>query len=182
MGFTAAILGIFAGLAGLMVWTALLFATPVAKARELLETRPWRCLGTGVLLALLLVTPSIVLLQAKHGGAKVGGWALLLATASMLAVGLTGMASLLGERLRAMSPGITPLGSLVRGAITIEFAMLVPFFGWFLFTPLVAVTVLGAGALGVASLRRASRSAHNIPLSPAVPSSPLLTQQTVVGE
>jgi hypothetical protein len=182
MGFTAAILGIFAGLAGLMVWTALLFATPVTRARELLEARPWRCLGTGLLLTALLITPAIALLQAKHGGAKVGGWVLLLGTASMLAVGLTGMANLLGERLRSMSPGITPLGGLVRGAITIEFAMLVPFFGWFLFTPLVAVTVLGAGALGVASLRRAARSVENIPVSPVISPSPLLTQQTAGGE
>ena len=69
------------------------------------------------------------------------------------------MAQILGQRLRRLSPSTTPLGALVRGAITLELGALMPFFGWFLFAPIVGLTVVGAGALG--SLRRQDGSSED---------------------
>jgi hypothetical protein len=153
MGVTAVILGIAAGLVGLILWTALIFSQTTARAREALEARPGRCFGIGIALTLLLGVPALGLIHAPHGLVKLAGWALALPLVAGLVTGLAAMAELLGERLRALSPALTPLGGLVRGVVTVELAALIPFVGWLLFAPLVGLTVTGAGALGC--LRRA---------------------------
>jgi hypothetical protein len=177
MGTTAVILGIAATLAGAMVWTALLFPQPVAHARAVLERRPGRCFLTGIVLVVLLGVPVIVLMQPQRGLAKLAGWSLTFPLAVVLGVGLTAMADLLGERMRAMSPGTSALGGLVRGAVTLELVLALPGFGWFVFAPILGLTLLGAGALGSVPARRQLPShreaesseeiAHS--LSPAAP-------------
>jgi hypothetical protein len=154
MGVTAVILGIAAGLVGLMLWTALVFPRPTEQARRSLEARPGRCFLAGATLALLLGVPAFGMIHAPHGLVKLAGWALALPLLAGLTTGLTGMAQLLGERLRELSPGMTPLAALVRGAVTIELAMIIPFVGWLLFTPIVGLTVTGAGAIGCLRRRR----------------------------
>src|SRR5947209_6764112 len=148
MGVTAVVLAIGAGIVGLLVWTALLFPRPTGRARAALVSRPVRCLLAGVGITLLLGVPALLLLQTPHGGAKMAGWALALPLAAMLIVGFAAMAQLLGERMQGLSPAITPLAALVRGAVTIELSAILPFVGWFLFAPLVGVTLIGAGAHG----------------------------------
>jgi hypothetical protein len=148
MGVTTVIVAIAAGIVGLLVWTALLFPQPTARARMALVVRPVRCGLTGLGVTLLLGIPAFGLLQAPHGGAKLAGWALALPLAAVLVVGFAAMAQLLGERMQGLSPAITPLAALVRGAVTIELAALLPFVGWFLFAPLVGLTLVGAGARG----------------------------------
>jgi hypothetical protein len=148
MGVTAVVLGIAAGVLGLMVWTALIFPLPTARAGQALERRPGRCFCLGALLAAALGLPAVALMRAPHGLAKLTGWALLLPLVAVLIVGLTAMARVMGERLQTLSPSMTPLGGLVRGAVTLELAMLPPFLGWFFFAPLVGLTTLGAGVVG----------------------------------
>jgi hypothetical protein len=157
MGVTAVILGLAAALIGLLLWTALMFPRHTAGARAALETHPARCFIMGVALALLLGIPVVALVQGKHGMAKLAGWSLALPLWSMLAVGWTGMAQMLGERLRSLAPGLTPLAALVGGVMTLEAAALLPVVGWFLFAPLVGVTLIGAGALGTLSVRHTKR-------------------------
>jgi hypothetical protein len=154
MGITAVVVGIVAALAGLVLWTALIFLRPAARARAVLERRPGRCFATGVLASLLIGLPAVALMHSPNGLAKLAGWVAAFPLLGMLVLGLTGMAQLLGERLQSLSPAMTSLGALVRGAVTLELACLLPVFGWFLFAPLVALTLVGAGVLGMAALRR----------------------------
>src|SRR5438309_6648626 len=139
MGVTAVILTMAAGIVGLLVWTALLFPRRTARARAVLAARRGRCFVSGVGLTLLLGIPMLALLHAPHGLAKLAGWALALPLAAILVVGFAAMAELLGERMQGLSPTVTPLAALVRGAVTIELAAILPFIGWFLFTPLVGL-------------------------------------------
>jgi hypothetical protein len=156
MGVTAVIVGMAAALLGLILWTALLFPRSTASARSALESRPGRCFGRGLVLTLLIGVPAIAMLRVPHGVAKLGGWALAFPLLTMLLLGLSAMSHLLGERLRALSPEITPLGGLVRGGITLELAAIMPFLGWFLFTPIVGITLIGAGAAGCLSARNSA--------------------------
>jgi hypothetical protein len=148
MGVTAVLLAIAAAIVGLLVWTALLFPLPVARARRALVAHSARCLISGIGLTLLLGVPIFVLLHLPHGLAKLAGWTLALPLVAILVVGFTAMAQLLGERMQDLSPAMTPLGALVRGAVTIELSAILPFVGWFLFTPLVGLALIGAGAHG----------------------------------
>src|SRR5205085_933895 len=148
MGVTTVILAIAAGIVGLLVWTALLFPRPTARARTALVAHPVRCGLTGLGVTLLLGIPALVLLHAPHGGAKLAGWALALPLAAILVVGFAAMAQLLGERMQGLSPAITPLGALVRVAVTIELSTLLPFVGWVLFSDAHATRVPQAGRAG----------------------------------
>src|SRR6266511_1163257 len=107
MGITAAVLGVAAGLLGLMVWTALFFPRRTALAGRALEARPGRCFLVGIALTAALGTPVIALLNAPHGLAKLAGWGLALPLVAMLVVGLTAMAELMGQRLMMLSPAVT---------------------------------------------------------------------------
>src|SRR5215212_333910 len=95
MGITAAVLGVAAGLVGLMVWTALFFPRRTAHAGRAMEDRPGRCFLLGTALTALLGTPVIALLNAHHGLAKLAGWAVAVPLVAMLIVGLTAMAELM---------------------------------------------------------------------------------------
>src|SRR5260370_28104420 len=127
MGVTSLILGMAAGLTGLLVWTALIFPAPTARARAALEARPGRCFLTGIVLTLLLGIPMIGLLHAPNGLAKLGGWALALPLLAILVAGIAAMAQLLGDRLRSLSPAMTPLGALVPGVGVNGLAAILPF-------------------------------------------------------
>jgi len=162
MGVTAVIVGIVAALAGLVVWTALIFPRPAGRARMALEGRPGRCFVTGLLVAVLIGEPVVALLHAPNGLLKIAGWAAAFPLLGMLILGLAAMAQLLGDRLQSLSPTVTPLGALVRGVVTLELAALLPVFGWFLFAPLVGITLAGAGALGIAALRLETRNAAGL--------------------
>lgn len=151
MGVTAVVLEIAAALVGLMVWTALLFPQRTARARAALEARPGRCFVTGLCLAVLLGIPVRVLLRSPHGLGKLTGWLLAFPLLVVLALGLAAMAELLGARLQQRSTAVTSLGALVCGAVTLELAAALPFLGWFLFAPVVGLTLLGAGAAGSVS-------------------------------
>jgi hypothetical protein len=157
MGVTASVLGFAAALVGLVLWTALLFPRPAAAARAGLESRPGRCFLTGLFLVVLLGVPMLALLRSPNGLAKLAGWIAALPLLTILVLGFAGMAQLLGERLRPLAPALTPLGALVRGAVLLELAALLPFAGWFLFAPVVGITLVGAGALGAAARARDRR-------------------------
>jgi hypothetical protein len=160
MGVTAVILGIAAGLIGLVLWTALLFPRPAERAARCLERQPIRCFGVGLALTLLVGGPALALVSAPSGLTKLAGWGLALPWVAVLIVGWAGMAGLLGERLRKLAPAISPLGGLVRGVVTVELGVLPPFLGWFVFAPLVGVTLVGAGALGCLADRQGSTPRH----------------------
>jgi hypothetical protein len=166
MGFTAVIVGIVAALAGLVVWTALIFPRPAGRACVALEGRPGRCFVTGLFVSVLIGGPVVALMNSPNGLAKVAGWVAAFPLLGVLILGLTAMAQLLGDRLRSLSPAVTELGGLVRGVVILELAMLLPVFGWFLFAPLVGITLVGAGVLGAMPERRAQEERRESLASP----------------
>jgi hypothetical protein len=182
MGFAATLLGVLAALTGLTLWTAVIFPGPTDAARGSVETRPGRCFGLGVLAALVIGLPAAVLVQGAHGGAKLAGWVLFLLLGALLAVGLAAMARLLGERFQSLSPGMTPLGGLVRGALTLELSLLLPVFGWFLFAPLMVLTLVGSGILGCRAARRSALAARRESAGPTFPSAGLDLAPATRGE
>lgn len=163
--FFGGLLSLGVAVPGLLLTWALLLPTPVARARQQLVERPGRCLilgcggwllGLPVCLALLFDAPAGLL---KMLGLL--GLALLLATASL---GAAGLAGLMGERLPGGQPSLAPgsgqpsltLGSgLLRGAVALELAAVVPIVGWFVVLPL-AIS-LGLGAALLAGLSRRAR-------------------------
>ena len=65
------------------------------------------------------------------------------------AIGAAGMSRLLGERLGNLSGSDSPVADIARGAVALELACFVPVVGWFLFTPLIVMTTMGASIFGL---------------------------------
>ena len=64
-------------------------------------------------------------------------------------VGAAGMARLLAKRVTLLASPSSDVLNLLRGAVTYELACLFPIVGWFLFAPVVGITVLGAATFGL---------------------------------
>lgn len=146
LAVVAGIISACAALSLLLAGMALLFGRRAAAARETLERTPGRSLLLGAALALTAGAVALVLLNLPSGLLKLIGWALLLGLFFVSALGGSGLALLVGERVREKAPDLSAYGALTRGAMLVVVAGLVPLLGWFLLMPLTLLATLGAGA------------------------------------
>jgi hypothetical protein len=144
------ILALVSGIAliSLLAVIALIFPAPVERTRAALETS----LGRSFLLGLVnfLFFGAIAALLVKLGQGAGGPVAavltllallLLLALTVFLVLGLSALASLLGERI---GEGTSPFRRHLRGSLLLILAGLTPYVGWFAFAPLALITGFGA--------------------------------------
>lgn len=64
-------------------------------------------------------------------------------------LGAAGMTRLLAKRVRPLTNPSSEALNWLRGAVMYELACLFPIVGWFLFAPIVGITVIGAAAFGL---------------------------------
>jgi len=136
-------------LASLLSAVALLLPRPVERTRDILAAslgRPFliglvNFLFVGAIAALL-----VRLAQGAHGALT----AVLILPALLLVIGLAvfsllglaALTSLVGERI---SEGATAFRRHLCGSALVTLAGLTPYIGWFLFSPVIVLTGLGAG-------------------------------------
>ncbi|MEW5939577.1 MAG: hypothetical protein AB1750_07950 [Chloroflexota bacterium] len=149
-------------LISLLAVLGLMFPRPVERTRAALEASLWKSFLLG--LVNFLFAAAITALLAKLGQ-RAGGvpaailifLALLLALAltvfSML--GLTGLTTLIGERI---GEGSAPFRNHLRGSLLFILAGLTPYVGWFAFAPLAIITGFGA-ALQASVFRKKEKPA-----------------------
>jgi len=143
-----------AGLIAMFATINLLLPVHVGRTRAALDGSLGRSLVLGVVNSLFagIVAALLVWLAQRTGGGVASGLPglialliVLLATALAL-LGLAGLSSLLGMR---MGSGKTELAAHLRGGMLLLLACLTPYLGWFVFTPLVLWTGLGAAIQAV---------------------------------
>ncbi len=137
-----------AGLISVFTIVNLLLPVPVERIRALLETSLVRSLLLGLVNSLVAGALFVLFiwLAQQVGGAAAGFFIFLagligLAVILLLLLGLVAVTTLLGSRLGQAG---SPLAAQLRGGGMLVLACLTPYFGWFVFTPLVAWTALGA--------------------------------------
>lgn len=64
-------------------------------------------------------------------------------------LGAAGMTRLLAKRVRPLTNPSSEALNWLRGAVMYELACLFPLVGWFLFAPIVGITVIGAATFGL---------------------------------
>ncbi|MEZ4591615.1 MAG: hypothetical protein R3D55_10820 [Chloroflexota bacterium] len=64
-------------------------------------------------------------------------------------LGAAGMSRLLARRVNVLVSPSSEALNLLRGAVLYELACLFPIVGWFLFAPIVGITVIGAATFGL---------------------------------
>lgn len=152
----------------LVLATALLFQARAERARARIERSPGKVTLRGALMALVLGVLVAALLNHPNGLLKLIGWVVYLLLLVVGAVGFSGLAALVAQRLAQMEPSLTPYAALSRGALLCVLTTLVPILGWFVAAPLIGFASLGAGAEALFS--RAATIASPTPANPGASS------------
>ena len=126
----------------------LLFPAAIAKIRRNLETGLGRSLLLGLVNFIFFAVLALVFSRiAEETGGFVAGVFIFMAAVILLVLtvlivfGLVSFANILGERVGGET---NPFQSILRGGTLLLLAGLAPYIGWFIFTPLVIWTGLGA--------------------------------------
>lgn len=154
----AALLAVCFSAWALMLATTLLFTNRTQIAQRAIVARPWRAFFGGLALMLIVGTFALALVANPLPLAKLFGIVILLALLSVAAIGAGGLSSLVGERMQPMDPSLSAYKAVGRGAAIVVGATLLPFVGWWVFTPIVLAISLGAGVSAI--MARTSVSAE----------------------
>jgi len=150
----------------LVIAVSVLFGERTARARERIEHSPGKVTLLGAFIVLVLGIIVVALLNQPHGLLKLIGWMIYMLLMLTGAIGFSGLAALVAQRLKQMEPSLTPYGALSRGALFCVLAMLVPLLGWFVVGPLMGFASVGAGV--EALLTRSAALARSQPANTTV--------------
>jgi hypothetical protein len=135
-------------ISALIVLCETLFPRLVARTQATIEQMPRRVLAVGVVNSLFFGLLTAALASGGEG-ARLLALVVLTFLLSIVAIGITAIAHMLGERIPSEH---SPLRRLLHGALVLQLAALTPIVGW------VAVTcisiIIGCGATIIVIFRR----------------------------
>jgi len=135
-------------LIALMAVLAALFPKATEQSRAAALASPRRAFFIGLTNYLLLGGISLLLFSIGNDLISVIGLVIVIFLSAVSAIGLTGVVTLIGERLAEMGERqISKLKQVVIGTLALALAGLLPFFGWFLVIPIVLMVSFGATVL-----------------------------------
>ena len=146
----------------LLATLRVLFPRPVAFNQARIEQQTWRCFWSGLLAAVAIALPAVILINLPLGLLKFLGWLLLALGLGLSVFGAAGLAGLMASRMQ-VSQNREPaeFGTFVRAAVMIELAAIFPLLGWLVFFPISLLISLGAAMLtwlrGAPAPEKASR-------------------------
>lgn len=132
----------------------LFFPKPVTRARQKLELAPRKSFLVGLINVIFWFVILVIWFEwtQANGGPDMMPYLIGTALGILLLIGLVipgipglvALAGLTGERWNASS---SSLGKDLRGGLLLVLACLTPYVGWFIFTPALLCTAIGAGLL-----------------------------------
>jgi hypothetical protein len=139
-----AVVGLFLALQGLWLGARALAPNGCAAAELELQRRRGSTFVVGLLTTGLTLVLAVGL--SKVGGPGQAAALLLLAGWLLVAsVGVSALATLVGERLPSPVDARRPWRRTVRGGLVLEFAFLFPLLGWFVLLPLALIIGVAPG-------------------------------------
>ena len=118
-------------------------------SQNALHRSPWRSFFIGLANYLFLGGIALALFATEIEFLGLLGLVLLTFLAGVTAIGLAALAAVVGQRLADLrGRDMSPLARLVWGTLTVGFATLLPFIGWFVLTPILLMVAFGAAVLG----------------------------------
>jgi hypothetical protein len=127
---------------------------PVTRARQKLEASPGRSFLVGIINVVFWCVVLVLWFEwtQYNGGPDIMAYLIGSALVVLLLIGiiipgvpgLVALAGLTGARWNASA---SPLGQDLRGGLLLVLACLTPYVGWFIFTPALLSTAIGAGLL-----------------------------------
>lgn len=117
-----------------------------ARAHDRLLRMPRRCVALGFVIAMLIAAPALVLFSSASGAVQLIGWLMVAGVLGLSAIGASGLAALLGARIRPDTP--TPV---LVGAVVLALASFFPVLGWLFALPTTLFASLGASTMAMVS-------------------------------
>ncbi len=147
--FFGVLLSLGLALPGLLVAWSLICPGVVARAQVRLARTPGRCFWLGGLWVAVSIPPLVILFNLPSGVSQLIGWLGVFVLLTFASLGAAGLAALMGARLRDAGLTASPPSALLRGAVALELAAVVPVIGWFVLLPLIIVSTLGAAGFAL---------------------------------
>jgi hypothetical protein len=129
-----------------------LFPQRVAKAKSIIQSMPARSFGIGLVNFVFFAVIALVLFSVAEnmspfvrGILVIPALVILACLAIVLSLGLTGMSSLIGERIFS---DFFAWKQTLWGTVCLSLACALPFVGWFLLLPYAGFVGIGAVILG----------------------------------
>lgn len=152
IGFLLATITIAATTVALLVLLPFLIPRHVAQAGHTMQTMPGRSFIIGLVNALFFLVIAAVLAQGGDGGGLLA-LLLVLALLALAAVGLAGLVMVLHQRIYPRAENAAGMQLLVKTAVLLVAAALLPILGWFVLAPI--LLLVGLGAVIMTLVRRA---------------------------
>src|SRR5579859_5390453 len=129
----------------LIMGSALLFQSGASKARDSYCNAPWRGFFAGLATTAVVGIASVVLLAIPTPLTKLVGTMLYLLLMALAALGASGIALLISDRVAALDPNVSRYGALMRASSILVIAGVFPLLGWFLVGPVLTIASIGYG-------------------------------------
>lgn len=127
---------------------------PVTRARQKLEAAPLRSFMVGLINIIFWFVLLVIWFewtQYKEGPDiipyLIGTAMAILLIIGLIIPGIPGVVAIAGLTGRRWNASASPLGQDLRGGFLLVLACLTPYVGWFVFTPALLCTAIGAGLL-----------------------------------
>ncbi len=147
--YTFILIGILLSLPALLVGLNMLLPNVTQRVQTRLAETPGRAFFLGVPVTAVFALFIAMTAEANVGILRGAAIATAVLYTGLGTIGAAGMSRLLADRLSQAAAPNSQLTHLLRGAVVYEFACLFPIVGWFLFAPLVGVTVVGAATFAL---------------------------------
>ena len=145
LGLLVAFIALGAVVFGLFASVAALFPRYAWLAQRAAEESPGRSFLLGAVNTVFVLAVSLTALGSRGPVLTILGGIVLAAGASGSAIGLSGVAAMVGKRL---SPRASGFSGILAGTVVLTLASATPFLGWFVFLPAIVFLGLGAFVLG----------------------------------
>ncbi len=134
--------------AGFVILLVTLLPNISDRSRAALQQTPWRAFFIGLANYLFLGGLSLLLMSTEIPPLSLIGLIMATALTLVTTIGLSGLILFIGQRLVTLSGrNMSPLMQVITGTITLELALLLPFVGWFLLTPIILMLSFGLAVL-----------------------------------
>lgn len=159
MAITLVIVGLLVAFQGLWLLASALWPARVAGAADVCERRAWLCFLVGLPIAFLAIAVIAVVGKTLGGPGQFLAFMLTSLLVIYSQVGVAGLVTHIGRRLRSPVDADRPWRATLRGGIVLALTFLLPIVGWFLILPVSAIIGVGATTLARRSRRGAAPQA-----------------------
>lgn len=150
------VLGSLLSLCAFWLFCRALWPSLVKKSQSHCQEKALKCFLLGLPVSAVPILAFLILVNAPQPVLKMVGFAIFFLYLVYANIGVSGLVTMMGERLREGSSHTSPWRITLLGSFVLSFTSLLPLFGWFFIFPIALIT--GAGARFLAGKKNSKSS------------------------